>query len=115
MIARKHPGDQLQDIAPSTTFYMKIPYKWYLFRKLEYSAIGFKNEIGDYIIKRPLVLDINRPDLYGGPCKLLLSSIEEKSVKNQWNAWLAKKGVKNWKFFGHIYFLRLEFQKESLK
>ena len=68
MIARKHPGDQLQDIAPSTTFYMKIPYKWYLFRKLEYSAIGFKNEIGDYIIKRPLVLDINRPDLYGGPC-----------------------------------------------
>ena len=70
MIARKHPGDQLQDIAPSTTFYMKIPYKWYLFRKLEYSAIGFKNEIGDYIIKRPLVLDINRLDLYGGPCTL---------------------------------------------
>ena len=68
MIARKHPGDQLQDIAPSTTFYMKIPYKWYLFRKLEYSAIGFRNKIGDYIIKQPLVLDINRPDLYGGPC-----------------------------------------------
>ena len=68
MIARNHPSDQLQDMAPLTNFYMKILYKWYLFRKPEYSEIGFQNKIGDNIIRGPLVLDIKRPDLYGGPC-----------------------------------------------
>ena len=68
LLMRKHPSDQLLAFTLLTTFWIEISYKWYLFGKPKCAAIGFWNDFCDGIIRRLIVLDIARPDLYGGPC-----------------------------------------------
>ena len=68
-----------------TTFLIQISYKWYLFGKPECLAIGFWNEIGDDNIWGLMALDIERPDLYGGPCTGFQSS-------KQLRKYICKKG-----------------------